>query len=109
MLKRLKQAWKLDRLGVFGAVSAALALVTFALPRQGLTYGFYTFCEGQNNFYSVLRVFVFDFHWGVNCKGSGDFFWWGFGEGWLNSWESRLPLISTFIALAFILLLLRRR
>ena len=107
-MKRLKQAWKRDRLGVLGVGSAVLALITFALPRQGLTYGFYNFCEGQNNFYSVLRVFVFDFHWGVNCS-SGDFFWWGFGEDWLNSWEGRLPIIGAFIALALILLLLRRR
>lgn len=34
MLKRLKQAWKQDRLGVLGVGSAVVAFVLWALPHQ---------------------------------------------------------------------------
>lgn len=71
MVKRLKQAWKRDRLGVLGVGSAVVAFVLWA-----------------------WRV-------PVNEARYKDYWIWFSGD--------RLPAVGAFLALAVILLLLRRR
>jgi hypothetical protein len=91
MLKRLKQAWKRDRLGVLGVGSAAVAFVLWAFPVRFLDVG--------TNFIEKP-------------------FWEPLPSGLLGDaprtsvhWftDDRLPSIAAFLALAFVLLLLRRR
>ena len=88
MLKRLEQEWKRDRLGVLGVGSALVAFALWALPvGYYCTYTSTTGCVAGALVY--IRV--------------------GEGEGDAFFTPERLPAIGAFLALAVILLLLRRR
>lgn len=91
MLKRLKQAWKRDRLGVLGVGSAVLAFLFWIIPVRGVWAAL-----GDEPPY-------WDFKW----QSAGFFDHWA--SDWLWFSLERLPAIFAFLALAFILLLLRRR
>jgi hypothetical protein len=91
MLKRLQQAWKRDRLGVLGVGSAVVAFVLWAFPVRYLvfsTVGYTTVIEKP--FWESLpsSAPMTSVHWFT---------------------DDRLPAIGAFLALSFILLLLRRR
>ena len=90
-MKRLKQAWKRDRLGVLGVGAAVGAFVLWAFPKKSL-------CEGM----SCREV---DF-WVIGQPNL-------LGELPRDSWywftDVRLPAIAAVLALSFVLLLLRRR
>ena len=97
MLKRLKQAWKRDQLGVLGVASALVAFLFWASPVQ-------------------VHCIAVDGVGLLNKLGDGPCV----GLVWLNYntplipgsalfTAERLPVIAAFLALSFILLLLRRR
>ena len=103
MLKRWKQAWKRDRLGVLGVGSAVVALVLWAFPIRWmstyhLTLKYGTFVEKP--FWEELphlpnKSDIVPYSVPVTSVE------WFSGE--------RLPAIGAFLVLAGILLLLRRR
>ena len=91
MLKRLQQAWKRDRLGVLGVGAAVGAFVLWAFPMKFFCEG--TYCNEvdfwitrQSNFLGELPRY-----------------------SWYWFTDARLPAIAAFLALSFVLLLLRRR
>jgi hypothetical protein len=106
MLKRLKQAWKRDRLGVLGVVSAVIALAVWGFPVRyvcyiGLSWTKSFGCEQwpyfEKNLWFAGRWWtenILD----INMK---------YEVRWFTT--ERLPAIGAFLALAVILLLLRRR
>jgi len=75
MLKRFKQAWKRDLLGVLGVGAAVVAFLFWSLP--------YDYCAVAGSGICTMN------------------------QEWFTS--ERLPAIAAFLALAFVLLLLRRR
>jgi hypothetical protein len=90
MLK-LRKLWERDRLGVLGVGSAVMAFVLWALPlKKG---GWIDFVE--LDFWETLE--------GSNLSGES--------PRYMLYWftDARLPAIAAFLALALILLLLRRR
>ena len=101
MLKRLKQAWKRDRLGVLGIASAVVAFLFWAWPVLGsckplmnntaIDWGYIdgtALIPG-----SCYALFNEEFGWATDNYFTLD----------------RLPFAAAFLALAFVLLLLRRR
>jgi hypothetical protein len=97
-LKRLKQAWERDRLGVLGVGSALLAFAFWAFPVRGFLN--YNLVQTQ-----VLPSFIQSHGYFEDISGLEMFedvrlFWFTF---------ERQEAAAAFLALAVILLLLRRR
>jgi hypothetical protein len=85
-LKPLKQAWKRDRLGVLGIGSAIVAFGLWAFPHSDCISEVVEFYNGGNDrFFRCTEYVVEVFS------------------------DERLLAAAAFLALAFILLLLRRR
>ena len=106
-MKRLKQAWKRDRLGVMGVGSAVVAFVLWAFPIRA-----YGVCVYQD-FQIQLDTCVL-----TPMTGLDYFSTWrlmqprGIAYTDIESYAftmDRLPAIGAFLVLAVILLLLRRR
>jgi len=98
VLKRLKQAWKRDRLGVLGVSSAVATFVLWAWPvLRDCEPTVYDIAESMgikaSHPGSCIQLFNGDFGWATDSYFSID----------------RLPAIGAFLALTIILLLLRRR
>jgi hypothetical protein len=91
MLKRLKQAWKRDRFGVLGVGSAIVAFVLWAFPVR------YLVISTAGNTTVIEQPF-----W-QSLPSSAPMT----SVRWFT--DDRLPAIGAFLALSFILLLLRRR
>jgi hypothetical protein len=89
MLKRLKQAWKRDRLGVLGVGSAVAAFTAWAFPKWECARFDYII-------YAPPWADLSD----RPCRAHR--FFDAFSD-------ERLPIAGAFLALAVILLLLRRR
>ncbi len=87
-MKRLKQAWKRDQLGVLGVGSAVAAFVFWGFP-----VGYYCTFSSASGCIKDGLLYISN------------------GEGGGNAYftPERLPVIGAFLALAVILLLLRRR
>jgi hypothetical protein len=118
MLKRFNQAWKRDRLGVLGVGAAVVAFGLWAFPIRvycgyvigtlfGVGDGRHNFCDEIPYWETAaingnLRIFplgsIDGLADGVGGEISTTFFT-----------SERLPAIAAFLAIAFILLLLRRR
>ena len=97
VLKRLKQVWKADRLGVLGVGSAIVALMFWASPVQ-------VHCSGVDG-----SGLMNEFRDGP-CVG---LVWMDYNTPLIPGnalfTGERLPIAAAFLALAFVLLLLRRR
>ena len=98
MLKRLKQVWKRDQLGVLGVGSAILAFVLWAFPVRGFVN--YNLVQTQ-----VLPSFIQSHGYFEDISGLEMFedvrlFWFT---------SERQEAAGAFLALTVILLLLRRR
>ena len=116
MLNRLKQAWKRDRLGVLGIGAAVVALVLWSWPlfgqyREDCTYEdkgdllIPISCK-QGEFMQIDLITV---HPTWLFRDDRNFFLFQDGLDWVWFPFDRLPVAATVLALAFILLLLRRR
>jgi hypothetical protein len=128
MLKRFKQAWKRDRLGVLGVGSAALTLALFSLPQLFSGRGYWFPVHFGTYEYIIEDLYgrvdtiqvtivgllfpIISFHQckpgasSLDCDSEGIRVT---SYDWFTQWEFRLPAIGAFLALAVILLLLRRR
>ena len=126
MLKRLQQAWKRDRLGVLGVGSAVVALLLWALPpltpsvvgvgqfwpiHFGTTptevcdsFGSTNCTRAQSTVIGLVFIVV-----QVVTRQNVDPWFNVWGYNWFSQGATNLPAIAAFLALAFILLLLRRR
>ena len=111
MLKRLTQAWRRDRLGVIGVGSAVTAFVLWAWPLvfvlgSAFCYTYPTtptmlgFTQCQVDGYGQVNrpTLWLDGYFNDTVLHL---------DGWFQA--DRLPAAGAFLALAFILLLLRRR
>jgi hypothetical protein len=93
-MKRLKQAWKRDQLGVLGVGAAVGAFVLWAFPKKCI-YGIFPCVEFD--FWEDLPTYS-----SFYSEESPNFSWYWFTD-------VRLPAIAAVLALSFVLLLLRRR
>ncbi len=124
---RFATAWRNDRLGALALISAAISFGLFAAPpfssfnpNMGLLTWPVQFSWYHENFgYTVgsltsidlgLLVGGFSIRLGYDYPGSEPIRLWLY-SGWFDGWEVNrlLPAIGAFLALAVIILLLRRR
>ena len=114
MLKRLKQAWKRDRLGVLGIGSAIVAFALWALPVKFECWTTYDADPGFVYRSACSAWASEEAHWLSDGSHLSEYFdpdWWfdnylGY-VGWFTT--ERLAAVGFLFALAVILLLLRRR
>ena len=93
-MDRLRELWKRDQLGVLGVASVIVAFLTWAFPVRGmLNYGLL-----QTR---VLPDYIQSFGYFENIV------IWELQFFWFTS--ERQEVVVAFLALAFVLLLLRRR
>lgn len=121
MLKRLKRAWKRDRLGVLGVGSAVVAFVMLIAPPVTLLEhsGWWPFSVSVSDFMNPKCEPYPTTGLSLGVLFAQVTVWWCVGGthsvafvealGWGVWWDERLPAIAAFLALAVILLLLRRR
>ncbi len=89
-MKRFKQAWKRDPLGVLGVGSAVLAFALWAFPKWECDSVEYIYNAGQPGWHPGQ----------VRCT----------AQRFFDAFsDERLPIAGAFLALAVIMLLLRRR
>ena len=124
---RFATVWRNDRLGVLALISAAISFGLFAAPpfsgsnpNMGLLTWPVQFSWDHKDFgYTLgsltsidigLLVGGFSIRLGYDFPGSEPIRLWLY-SGWFAGWEANriLPAIAAFLALAFLLLLLRRR